>query len=160
MSRPLFTPGKDLVPIVQEAGQASGPVWTGAENLAPTGIRSPDRPARRQSLYRLRYPAHGSRVLSQENSLSVMGIRGSYVQFTSQSLALVPIPRHINLISNVTFCYLFRLVLIYCWYMICPANIYGNGNRNLTWVSQVNLVFVPPWMPSRNLFCVRNVALL
>jgi hypothetical protein len=23
---------------------ASGPVWTGAENLAPTGIRSPDRP--------------------------------------------------------------------------------------------------------------------
>jgi hypothetical protein len=33
-------------------------VWTGAENLAPTGIRSPDRQARRQSLYRLSYPAH------------------------------------------------------------------------------------------------------
>ena len=56
--RPLFTPGKDPVPIVQEAGWAPGPVWTGAENLAPTGIRSPDRPARSQSLYRLRYPAH------------------------------------------------------------------------------------------------------
>ena len=27
-----------------------GPVWTGAENLDPTGIRSPDRPARSQSL--------------------------------------------------------------------------------------------------------------
>ena len=39
-------PGKDPVPIVQEAGWAPGPVWTGAENLAPTGIRSPDRPAR------------------------------------------------------------------------------------------------------------------
>ena len=25
---------------------APGPVWTGAENLALTGIRSPDRPAR------------------------------------------------------------------------------------------------------------------
>ena len=24
---------------------APGPVWTGAENLAPIGIRSPDRPA-------------------------------------------------------------------------------------------------------------------
>ena len=36
----------------------TGPVWTGAENLAPTGIRSLDRPARSQSLYRLRYPAH------------------------------------------------------------------------------------------------------
>jgi hypothetical protein len=31
---------------------------TGAENLAPTGIRSPDRPARSQSLYGLSYPAH------------------------------------------------------------------------------------------------------
>jgi hypothetical protein len=28
-------PGKDPVPIVQEAGWASGPVWTVAENLAP-----------------------------------------------------------------------------------------------------------------------------
>ena len=55
---PLFTPGKDPVPFVQEAGWAPGPVWTGAENLAPTGIRSPDRPARSQSLYRLRYLAH------------------------------------------------------------------------------------------------------
>jgi hypothetical protein len=58
--RPYFTPGKDPVPIVQEAGWAPGPVWTGAENLAPTGIRSPDRPARSQSLYRLNYPAHTS----------------------------------------------------------------------------------------------------
>ena len=32
-----FTPGKDPVPIVQEAGWASGAVWTGEENLAPTG---------------------------------------------------------------------------------------------------------------------------
>ena len=51
-----FTPGKNPVPIVQEAGWAPGPVWTGAENLAPTGIRSPDRPVRSESLYRLSYP--------------------------------------------------------------------------------------------------------
>ena len=55
---PLFTPGKEPVPIVQDAGWAPGPVWTGAEILAPTGTRSPDRPTRSQSLYRLRYPAH------------------------------------------------------------------------------------------------------
>jgi len=54
--RPLFTPGKDRVPIVPQ--WAPGPVWTGTENLAPAGIRSPDRPSRSQSLYRLRYPAH------------------------------------------------------------------------------------------------------
>jgi hypothetical protein len=50
MPRPLFTTGKDPVPILQEAGWASGPVWTGAENLATTGIRSPDRPACSQSI--------------------------------------------------------------------------------------------------------------
>ena len=51
-----FTPGKDPVPIVQEAGWAPWPVWMGAENLASTGIRSPDRPSRSESLYRLSYP--------------------------------------------------------------------------------------------------------
>ena len=44
-------PGKDPEPIVQEAGWAPGPVWTSAGNLASTGIRFPDRPALRQSLY-------------------------------------------------------------------------------------------------------------
>jgi len=53
--RPLFSPGKDPVLNVQEAGWAPGPVWTGAESLVPTGIRSPDRPARSQSPYGLSY---------------------------------------------------------------------------------------------------------
>jgi hypothetical protein len=54
--RLLSTPRKDPVPFVHEAGWTPGPVWTGADNLAPTGIRSPDRPDRNQSLYRLSYP--------------------------------------------------------------------------------------------------------
>jgi len=58
--QPLFTTGKDPVPIVQEAGWAPGPVWTCAENLAPIWIRSLDHPVRSQSLYRPRYPAHPS----------------------------------------------------------------------------------------------------
>jgi len=49
---------KDSLPVVLDAGWSSGPVWRGAVNLAPTGIRSLDRPARSQSLYRLHYPAH------------------------------------------------------------------------------------------------------
>ena len=56
--RPLFNPRKDPVPIVQEAGWAPGPVWTDAEYIAPTGIRTLDLPVRSQSLYRLRYTAH------------------------------------------------------------------------------------------------------
>jgi len=36
--RPLFTPRKDPVPLVEEAGWAPGPDWTCAENLAPLGF--------------------------------------------------------------------------------------------------------------------------
>jgi len=48
-----FTPEKDPVPIVQEVSWVPGPVWTGAENLAPTRIQSLDRPACNESLCRL-----------------------------------------------------------------------------------------------------------
>ena len=60
ISRPgrSLPPGKTRCPLYKEAGWAPGPVWTGVENLVPTGIRSPDRPARSQSLYRLSYPTH------------------------------------------------------------------------------------------------------
>ena len=43
--RPYLTAGKDAVPIVHKAGWAPGSVWTGRKSR-PTGIRSPDRPAR------------------------------------------------------------------------------------------------------------------
>ena len=52
-----FTPGKDPVPILQEAGWAPGPVSTGGKSR-PHRDSFPDRPARSQSLYRLSYPAH------------------------------------------------------------------------------------------------------
>jgi len=51
-----FTPGKDSVPIVQVAAWVPGPDWRGAESLAPIGIPFPERPTRRESLYRLSYP--------------------------------------------------------------------------------------------------------
>ena len=55
--RPHFTPGKDPVPIVQEAGWAPGPVWTGG--ISPPHRDSiPNRPTRIQLLYRLSYRAH------------------------------------------------------------------------------------------------------
>jgi hypothetical protein len=43
--RPLY-PRENPVPTVQEVGWAPAPVWTCAKKLAPTGIQSPDRPAR------------------------------------------------------------------------------------------------------------------
>ena len=85
-SRPLFTPGKDPVPIAQGVGWGPGPVWTSAENVATTGIRFPDRPARSQSLYRLTYPAHRRRytsmILSSMNEqIKMMAYNRSYKYF-------------------------------------------------------------------------------
>ena len=54
-AQPHFTPGKDLVHILQEAGWVPGPVWTGGESR-PHQDSIHDRPARSQSLYRLGYP--------------------------------------------------------------------------------------------------------
>ena len=51
--RPHFTPGKDSVPILQEAGWARGRSGR-AENFVPTGIRSRTVQPVAQSLYRLR----------------------------------------------------------------------------------------------------------
>ena len=48
-------PGKRLGTHCIVGCVAQGPVWTGAENLIPNGFRSPDRPARSESLYRLRH---------------------------------------------------------------------------------------------------------
>ena len=53
---PLFTPRKDPVPIVQEAGWAPGPVCTGVENLTPHRIQTLVCPACSNSLCRLHCP--------------------------------------------------------------------------------------------------------
>jgi hypothetical protein len=50
-----LNPGKKAGDHLHEAGWAPGPVWTSADHLAFTGIRSPDRPASSESFYRLSY---------------------------------------------------------------------------------------------------------
>ena len=59
--RPQFTPGKNPVPILQEAGWAPGPVWTGGKSR-PHRDSIPDRPARSQSPYRLSHPAQSKEI--------------------------------------------------------------------------------------------------
>jgi hypothetical protein len=54
--RSHYSRERHLVPILQEAGWAVGPVWTGVENHAQTGICFPESPARSKSLHRLRSP--------------------------------------------------------------------------------------------------------
>jgi len=64
--RPHFTPGKDPVPILEEAGWAQGLVWTGGKSR-PHRDSIPDRPARSQSLYRLNYRAHTTSYIKYLN---------------------------------------------------------------------------------------------
>ena len=65
--RPHFTPGKDPVPILQEAGWTTGPVWRGGHSR-PHRDSIPDRSARSQSLYRLSYPAHNNNNNNNNNN--------------------------------------------------------------------------------------------
>jgi len=80
--RPHFTPGKDPVPILQEAGWATGPVWTDGKSR-PHRDSIPDRPAHSQSLYRLSCPAHifvtGSNKL-KNTELGLLGIAWCWYQ--------------------------------------------------------------------------------
>ena len=68
-SRPgrSLPPGKTRYPLYRRLGGPQGRSGR-AENLVPTEIRSTDRPARSQSLYRLSYPAHllGKRRLKRQ----------------------------------------------------------------------------------------------
>ena len=61
---PHFTLRKELVPILQEAGWAPGPVWTGGKSHPPWDS-IPDHPACSQFLYQLSYPTHISCVLNK-----------------------------------------------------------------------------------------------
>jgi len=61
---PHFTPAKDPVPSLQEAGWAPGPVWTSGKS-SPHRDSIPDSSDRSQSLYRLSYPAHEYRIYSR-----------------------------------------------------------------------------------------------
>jgi hypothetical protein len=63
--RPLYPRETDTVSIVQKAGWAPEPIWTGEESPAPSGILSPYRPTRRESLYRLN---NGFGVLTKVHS--------------------------------------------------------------------------------------------
>ena len=81
--RPHFTPGKDPVPILQEAGWAPGPVWTGGKiSSPPVFVPGPSSPVA-QSLYRLSYRAHNSTVIRMLYIFTVLG------SVTNRSLLLL-----------------------------------------------------------------------
>jgi hypothetical protein len=105
---------------VQEAGWAPGPGWTGAEYLALTGIRSPDRPTRSQSLYRLSYSAHVTKLsftIFFTNILHNIFDNYCFIMFRSQYLAT------------------FRNLVSLCsWYI----NLFGRNLYTVKFTIQIN----------------------
>ena len=81
---------------------ALGPVWKGAENLAPTWIRSPDGPAQSESLYRLRQPC--SLLINVYNQITaVITTKFLYLfcymfRHTQASLRMNTLYKHIKVI--------------------------------------------------------------
>jgi len=71
---PRERPGNHCIGGVWDPGL----VWTGEKNLVPTGMRSPDRPARNESLYRLSYPGPQNRVVHFVTSCTVGDAQPSY----------------------------------------------------------------------------------
>lgn len=76
---------QEITPVsnVQEAERASSRLWFGPVNLAPTGSWTPDRPACRKSLYRLRYSPPSPRYFNVPTTSNTKGkkIENLEVQF-------------------------------------------------------------------------------
>jgi hypothetical protein len=116
--------GKTREPIVQEAGWAPGPVWTGTENLASTGIWSPDHPARSQSLYRLSYPAHITTVVV------------SWKQWYQSIIPQVIIPKDHNIQHTSTAVKIPKLVTCLMSYKIIFCQKCGSCNLCVSWMTE------------------------
>jgi hypothetical protein len=108
---------RNQVPILQEAWWAPWPVWTDAENLAPTGIRSPDRSGRSESLYWLRYPGPCMCVLS-------------YI-FMHCYLCWLWIVPYLEFMWNCPF----REFFIIVHHGLCQLNAHYKININIKWAS-------------------------
>jgi hypothetical protein len=73
------------VPILLEAGWAPRPVWAVVEKLVPTGIRSPNRPARSEALYRLSYPGPITAAIIIIIIIIIIAWNGLYIGFVTVS---------------------------------------------------------------------------
>ena len=108
-----FTPGKDPVPIVQEAGWASGPAWTGGKSR-PIGIRSPDRPARSS--------------VAVPTELPVPIVTYNYDKFIIivHSIFNRQLGLYVNMLIALCF-----LVLSYCHWFYCVVHVVLGVNNEL-----------------------------
>ena len=73
--RGRFTPGKTRYPLYRRSRSVSELLWTLTENLATTGIQSPDRPAHSKTLYRLSYSGVLTAIKSEDRGNRQLYVR-------------------------------------------------------------------------------------
>ena len=137
-----FIPGKDPVPVVQEAGWAPGPIWTGAENLTPpTWIRFPYRPARSELLYRLSYPGQLYTCVIMFFSLTVQYISIHLWRYSPfWALATVRRCLHSSVSSPRLLHPLIPRILqdIYTYYVRISRDVRANTSFAAVFISYIN----------------------
>ena len=105
-----FTTGNYQVPVVLEAGCVPGPFWTDAGNLFPSGIHSPYRPARSQSVYQLR--DHGQLLLViTVLMVSIITISGTCVDKFNNDLRVINRNKIFGPKRNIDYSYLTKTQL-------------------------------------------------
>ena len=138
--RPLFPRKTNTVPIVQEALWAQGPVWASAENLAPTGIWSPDRPARSESLYRLGQGDPQNVVL---DLIVLVHIKMTWSLCVLETLVLVSVASKISVWgSEIQWKHAATLY----YFTVC------HGAHNRDWLNDKTHRLVPPKWISKDSF--------
>ena len=97
--RPPLPPGKDPVPIEQEAGWAPEPVWIGAQNLAPLGFDPQTFQPVASHYTDYAIPAPVTIVVSSNSSFS----KSEAQIFTSENLRLPKIGKPKQLLKFLLF---------------------------------------------------------
>jgi len=123
--QPHVTPGKDPLPILQEAGWAPGLVWMGAKSR-PHQDSIPDHLACSHSLQRLSYPANVwvcvcARVMLGDQSVKYIQISVGHIT----DVCSVQTVSHYNYFWNDISCLMLSLLL--CLFSF---------HENRTWIQQ------------------------
>ena len=119
--RPHFTPGKEPVPILQEAGWAPWAVLDGRKISSPPGF-DPARPASSQSLYRLSYRVHERLIYSSSKYINLSPLvytlalySSSESEYSNFLLVFHMWPLSTNMIS-VSYCCSYIRPIVYVPY--------------------------------------------
>ena len=125
-SRPgrSLPPRKTLYPLYRMLGGPQGRSRQ-VRKFAPIGIRSPDRPARSQSLYGLRYPAH-------KNSSDTIGNRTCDLPDCSAVPQPTAPPRAPSLL-------VMKLIYVYLYHGRCIISRFTNVFTNLVEKGRVKI---------------------